>query len=378
MGDNPTKHARYDLIEELEAAVAHKGMRDRAEMFRRVAELFALGSAGFEPEQVRLFDDVMGRLVGEVDVGARADTSRRLAGIADAPPMIIRTLALDPSIDVAGPILSQSDQVDEDTLIISAKTRGQEHLLAISRRRTLSEAVTDILVERGDHDVTVSVAANHGAKFSETSYATLVKRSENDEELAVRVWLRPEIPRQHLLTLLAAASGAVLSRLEAADHRKADLFNDMIAHARDQIEAQVRLRSTGYVAARCRLEALKEEGKLDRENLFEFAHARKFDETTIALSLLSDLPVGLIERAIAQDRSEQILVLGRATGLDWRITREILQMQAAAGYKHDLAECCESFAKLQPETAKKALTFYRLREEAVMAPTRRNRAGAAG
>jgi uncharacterized protein (DUF2336 family) len=376
MGDNATKNSGYDLIEELEDAVARKGMRERAEMFRRVADLFALGSAGFAPEQVHLFDDVMGRLVGEVDVSTRAETSRRLAGIANAPQMIIRTLALDPSIDVAGPVLSLSMQVDEETLIISAKTRGQAHLLAISRRRTLSEAVTDILVERGDREVTISVAANHGARFSETSYATLVKRSENDEELAVQIWLRPEVPRQHLLTLLAAASGAVLNRLAAADHRKADLFNDMVAHARNQIESQARLRSPAYLAARSRLEALKEAGKLDRENLFEFARSRKFDETTIALSLLNDLPVGLIERAIAQDRCEQVLVLGRATGLDWRITREILQMQAASGCKYDLEQCYESFAKLQPETAKKALMFYRLREEAAMAPTRQHRAGA--
>ena len=110
MGDGATNDTGCSLIEELEAAIAHKGTRERAEMFRRVADLFAVGSAGFEPEQVKLFDDVTGRLVGEVDVCARADISRRLAGIANAPPMIIRTLALDPSIDVAGPILSQLKQ----------------------------------------------------------------------------------------------------------------------------------------------------------------------------------------------------------------------------------------------------------------------------
>jgi len=378
MDDIATKNTGWGLIEELETAITHKGMRERAEMFRRVADLFAVGSAGFEPGQVKLFDDVMGRLVDEVDDCARADMSERLARIADAPPMIVRTLALDPSIDVAGPILSQSDLVDEDTLIISAKTRGQEHLLAISRRRSLSEAVTDVLVERGDRDVVISVAANHGAKFSETGYATLVERSADDEELAVRVWLRPEIPRQHLLKLFAAASGAVLRRLEAADCRKADLFNDMIAQARDQIEAQVRLRSPAYAAARSHLQALREEGKLDHEHLFEFAQARKFDETTIALSLMCDLPIGLIERAIVQDRSEQILVLSKATGLDWRTTKEILQMQVDSGCRHDLDQCFASFAKLQPETAKKAMRFYRMREEAAMTPNRRGIAREAG
>src|ERR1700678_1915878 len=169
-----------DLIEELESAVARKGVGERAEMLRRVTDLFTVGSVGFGPEQVELFDDVMGRLVGEVDDSVRADMARRLAGISNAPPTIIRTLALDQSIDVAGPILSRSDQVDEDTLIISAKTRGQEHLLAISRRRTLSEGVTDVLIDRGDRDVVISVAANPGAKFSETGYATLVERSEHD------------------------------------------------------------------------------------------------------------------------------------------------------------------------------------------------------
>jgi uncharacterized protein (DUF2336 family) len=368
----------HRLIEELEAAIAHKDIGERAEMFRRVTDLFAVGSAGFESEQVELFDDVMGRLVGGVEVSVRADAAERLAAIANAPPMIIRTLALDESIDVAGPILSRSDQIDEYTLIISAKTRGQEHLLAISRRRSLSEAVTDVLVERGDRDVAVSVAANHGAKFSETGYATLVKRSEHDEELAIRVWLRPEVPRQQLLKLLAAASGAVLRRLEAADRRKANLFNDMIAEARDRIETQVRQLSPAYVAARSQLQALQQEGRLGLQLVVEFAQARKFDETTIALSLLCDLPIELVERAIVHDRSEQILVLCKAIGLDWDGTKAILQMQAETGCRHDFEQCFASFAKLQPDTARKAVKFYRLRDEATKTSTCRDAGYKAG
>jgi uncharacterized protein (DUF2336 family) len=270
---------------------------------------------------------------------------------------------------VAGPILSRSDRVDEHTLIISARTRGQEHLLAISHRRSLSEAVTDVLVERGAPHVVISVAANHGASFSETSYTTLVERSAHDEELAVRVWLRPEVPRQHLLKLFAAASAAVLQRLKAADRRKASLFNGMMADARDRVEAQVRLLSPAYLAARSHLQALQQEGKLDRALLVEFARAGKFDETTIALSLLCDLPIGLVERAVVQDRSELILVLGKAIGLDWDATKAILQVQAETGCKHDFEQCFASFAKLHPETAKKAIRFYRLREEATRVST---------
>jgi uncharacterized protein (DUF2336 family) len=84
--------------------------------------------------------------------------SIRLAPIANAPPRTIHKLAFDDEIEVAGPVLSQSERLTEAALIESAKLKGQDHMLAISRRRTLGEAVTDILIERGDQQVLLSTA----------------------------------------------------------------------------------------------------------------------------------------------------------------------------------------------------------------------------
>jgi uncharacterized protein (DUF2336 family) len=68
--------------------------------------------------------------------------------------------------------------------------------LAISQRARLSEEVTDVLVERGNQKVVISTAANAGARFSDFGCSTLVTRSESDSELALLVWVRPEIPRE--------------------------------------------------------------------------------------------------------------------------------------------------------------------------------------
>jgi uncharacterized protein (DUF2336 family) len=368
-----------NLIEELEGAIASSGLGHRAEMLRRVTDLFAAGSDGFDGKQIAVFDDVMGRLVGDVEDPVRASMAERLAGIANAPPMIIRVLALDKSVEVAGPLLARSDRVDEETLVISAKTRSQEHLLAIACRPTLGEVVTDVLVERGNQEVAITVAGNHGARFSEYGYATLVERSGDDEELALRVWLRPEIPRQHLLKLFVAASVALQRRLESNDRRKANLFHDMVATAREDIQEQARQRSAEYIEANAHLQSLHDAGELNEGALCEFARARKFDETTIALSLMCDLPIGLVERALVQDRDEQILVLGKAIGLTWETTRAILQVQADTGNgaRHDFEQCYTNFARLQPETARKAIQFYRLRDLSSKPPSgnSRNRAG---
>jgi uncharacterized protein (DUF2336 family) len=359
-----------NLIDQLEGVIAGKDIGHRAVMLRRVTDLFVLGSGKLSDEQIALFDDVMQRLVDEIESSARATFGQVLALIPDAPPKIIRRLALDDEIEVARAILSHSGRVDDMTLIESAKTKSQEHLLAISRRKVLGESVTDVLVERGNQQVVLSTAGNSGAAFSEFGYSTLVRRSSNDVGLAACVWSRPEIPRQHLLKLFADASEAVRLELTNKDPRKAGLIMEIVAQAANQIQTRTRERSASYAAAYAYVQSLHQSGKLGEPQLAEFATAKKFDETIVALSKICDLPVGLIERAFVDDRSEQIIVLAKAAGLSWKTAKAILQLQAGpkGGSTRIFDQHFETFTRLKTESAKKAMTFYRMRERAAMSP----------
>jgi len=357
---------RRNLIDDLDDAVATKNLGRRAEMLRRIADLFVSGSMKFTGEQITLFDDVMGRLVNEIDSSARAALGHQLSDMTNVPPNTLRTLALDDAIEVSGPILTNSDQLSEATVIEVAKTKGQDHLLAISRRSSIPETVTDVLVDRGNQQVALSTAANSGAKFSEHGFTTLVKRAENDDGLALKVWARPEVPRQHLLKLFADASEAVRLKLQSADSGKGKLIQDMIAQASNKIQSEARKRSPDYAAISNHVKLLHNARKLDEAQLAAFAHDGKFDATAVALALMSDLPIDLTERLMVQQRSEQIVVIARAIGLTWNTVKAILAFQATAkgGTIHDLEECQSTFVKLTPELAKKALSFYRMREQA--------------
>lgn len=361
--------AHKSVIDELEDAIASKEIGRRADSLRRVTDLFVSGPARFTDEQIALFDMVMILLAKEIDTSAKAAFGNRLATISTAPPKIIRELALDDAIEVAGPILTHSQQIDEATLIESARTKSQNHLLAISRRTSLAETLTDVLVERGNQQVAQSTAENPGAKFSEFGYSTLVKRSEDDPELAMRVWARPEIPRQNLLKLFHDASEAVRVKLEAADRRKAGLLRAMIAQASNQFQTEARERSAAFAAAQAYVQSLHDAGTLTPTQLESFARDGKFDETTIALSMMCDLSIGLVERAMVEDRSEQILVLAKAIGLSWVTAKTLLLTQAATkgSSTYELDQCRVKFAKLKAETAKMAIQFYRLRERAAAA-----------
>jgi uncharacterized protein (DUF2336 family) len=359
--------AQNTLIDDLEHVIAEKNIGDRAAMLRRVADLFVVASGKLSYEQVALFDDVMGRLLEEIEISARAAFGHVLATIPDAPPRVVRMLALDDAIDVAGSILSYSEQVDDLTLVEGAKTKSQAHLLAITRRKLLVESVTDILVERGDQQVVMSAAGNPGAAFSEFGYSTLVHRSSGDDDLAACIWSRPEIPRQHLLRLFCDASESVKLKLTSKDPRKASVILEIVAQASHQIQTRAREKSANYAAAHAYVQSLYASGGLGEVQLAEFAGAVKFDETTVALSLMCDLPIGLVERMFVDERSEQIIVIAKATGLSWDTVKAILLLQAKTknGLTPKLDQSFESFTRLKVETATKAIQFYRLRERAM-------------
>src|SRR6202022_1332756 len=88
------------------------------------------------------------------------------------------------------------------------------HLLAISERMSLEEAVTDVLVTRGNWDVVNSVANNDGARFSEFGFLHMIKRAEGDSILPEQLGLRKDIPRHLFQQLIAKASEDVRKRLE--------------------------------------------------------------------------------------------------------------------------------------------------------------------
>ena len=354
------------LIDQLNDVLATKDLSRRAEILRQVTDLFMLGSGKFTDEQIDLFDDVMGKLVAGIEIAARATFGSRLSMAPDAPRKVIRALAFDDAVEVAAPVLTHSVRLDDATLVENAETKSQGHLLAISGRSTLVETVTDVLVTRGNHPVLARTAANRGAKFSSSGMSTLVKRAQDHSDLVLCIWSRPDIPRHDLVRLFAQASEIVRRKLEAADPRRAALIRSAVASASEEIQAIARTGSHEHATAFEQVQSLHARGQLDEAKLMDFAHRGDFDRTTVALSIMCDLPIGVIERALVQDEPEQLLVFAKAIDLSWETTKTLLVLQAGQdkSAKEKLNQHFASYFRLKLKTAQAALQFYRLRERA--------------
>jgi uncharacterized protein (DUF2336 family) len=351
------------LFPELERAIAHGSPERRAEMLSAVTDLFIDGSVGFTDTEIALFDDVITRLALKIEVSVRSLLAQRLASIAKGPPNIVRMLAHDDEISVAYPILAQSELLDESTLAQCARSKTQDHLLAISRRKSLSEIVTDVLVERGNRPVVLSIAMNPGAKFSSIGFSRLVTRSAGDETLTACVGSRPDIPHHLFLALLATASDLVRSKLIAEKHHARREIEQAVATVTDEIWNDADVSSTNYEEARAIVQPKFDSGELDDVAVLSFSESKKFVETTIALAYLCNVSTDVVEQALSQDQLDMILVLAKAAKLSWATTKMLLsfpgrQRRISSG---EIEQCLASFERLNFATAQHIIEFYRMR-----------------
>jgi uncharacterized protein (DUF2336 family) len=359
------------LIDELEAALTSGTNSRRIEMLTRITDLFVGGAARYSEEQIGVFDDVMVRLVSTIEAKARAKLAHRLAPIANAPSSVIHLLAFDDDIDVAQPVLEQSERLEDPALVANANTKSQRHLFAIAQRRSLSEAVTDVLVQRGDREVVQSVVKNAGARFSDAGFRILVNRSAGDDDLATIVGMRSDIPRPHFLVLLEKASSAVRARLAAENPQASAAIDDVVAEVVGGIRDDARNSSPDFAAAQAAVERQNRLRRIGEAEIYQYARDRKFEETAIALSLLCDTPIDVVERALLDPGAEIVLILAKVAGLSSNTTKAILLLRAAdrGMSAKDLDQALTSFNRLQPDTARRVLSFFRTRVKKPTGPS---------
>jgi uncharacterized protein (DUF2336 family) len=356
-------NAQLRILQSLSAVITVSTSERRADLLERLYQLFSSSAEEFSEQQIQLFDELFVRLVDTIETSVRASLARRLADMPKAPPNVSRMLAFDDAIAIAGPVLERSARLDNGALVENARIKSQTHLLAISRRLLIEENVTDILVQRGDRPVILSTSSNSGARFSEFGFSTLVRRAGGDDELASIVGSRGDLPRLHLLRLLADASEVVRHKLEVADPLSSNSIRRAIAETVGDLRAKGARASRDYVAARAAVEPLRAAGSLDDAAVAAFARSGKFEETAVALSLLSDLPLGEVEATMLGERPESLVILGKAIGMAWPTIKGILGVRSQNGgiSDHQLELCLGTFSRLKPATARQVLEFQRKR-----------------
>jgi uncharacterized protein (DUF2336 family) len=365
-------NAAFSIVDEVETAINAGSAEKRLETIKRVTDLFLASAGSFDGEQIKLFDVVLERLVKTIeiraiaDVGARialAEMSRQLAPIAQSPPSVVRRLAKNDEIAIAGPVLTESARLCAEDLVEIAETKGEQHLLAISGRWWLNEVVTDAILARRYPTVSRRIVNNPGARVSAAGFAIVVAQAESDPELAVETGIRVDLPPELRHQLLSRATEAVRARLLA--HAPPHVFEEIrsaIAAVATGVNREMS-KARDFTAAKRFVTLLNANGELNEATLLGFAKQRKYEETVAALAALSQSTVEVIRPLMQSLRDDGVLIPCKVAGLRWETVSAILESRFATGSMgpHELEKIRGQFSRITNENARRLLRFWQVR-----------------
>jgi len=348
-----------NLFSDLEKAVATRSA-DIPDMLRRVTDLFFLHIGNYSADQLELYDGVLQVLVAAVEASARAELAHRLASVNQGPAHTIRSLALDDAIEVAEPILAQSNALDDEILTHCITIKGQEHRLAIATRQKLSETVTDQLVTKGDIEVLRTLVSNPDAAISDLGFGILVKRSTDDDWLSERVARRIDIPEHHLRDLIAKASEIVRQRLIADAPALREIIEDVLPISLPTTGNKTPDSCKDYRTA----ELVVRSQPLTEARVNEFAKAQRLEEIIVSISQLSGLSAAEIDRLLMRSWTSPVAVILKAIGFHLTTVDAIYRSRLSNGQaiQGDLSQIKAEFIALRRPTAERIMRFYGARK----------------
>jgi uncharacterized protein DUF2336 len=296
-------------------------------MVREIGLLFVEGATTFSEGHIQFFDEVFIHLAAEIESRARFELSVMLAGIANAPREIVRQLANDGDGFVASPILQCSRRLKDSDLLDVAKNQSQQHLLAIANRNQIVEAVTDVLVRRGDRDVVRNVAGNLGARLSLSGFFTLVRKAEKDGILAEKVGQRSDIPDPLLRALFVQATQMVQKRLLTSVTSETQAkIQRVLSELSCEDGIDISSHSKGVPRTPETIE--RREPQLNETALAKLASEGCHEEIIRSMSILCRISVEKMRHILGNKRADPALVVCKALGFGWQTARAIILLQA--------------------------------------------------
>jgi uncharacterized protein (DUF2336 family) len=352
------------LIDELEMQLRTGTNAGRVTILRKVTDLFLQNAKGISDAQVEVFDDVMVRLIEQIEDKILAELSECLATVDNSPANVIAQLARNDRIEVAGPVLEKSNRLSDIDLVEIAYTKSQAHLSAIASRAQINPAVAEVLVRRGGTEVALKLAANPGAAFSSESFSALVQRALDNKNLAATISERADVPPELYEFLVLRATERVKKHLVATCkpeiRPRVETLLSKVSSRIVQQAATFPRANTGWSTTTM----IKRDLATLRTQLDKFIAAGATQEIINTLAQLAAIPTETVKNVIRQSAEDGLLIICRASGVSWPSVRSLLKSRTWPRIPQDneLKAISDRYFRLSNESAQRVLLFMKARK----------------
>lgn len=349
-------------LPDLVALAQEPSSEKRRALLRELTDHF-FGSPVRTAAEDALYDTVLSELTADMEIAVRAELAERFALRSDAPRGLIRRLAHDEAA-VATAVLRTSTVLTEDDLLGVVQVKGQEHMRAVCERETVSEAVSALIVERGDDTTLNTLLRNDGARLSRATTETVVERAKSSPALHAatveRSTLPPDLLNEMYFVVEARLRQQILEKNASLDPA---LLESALAAGRNRVATEDGILPGDYAESLAYVEELRAANQLSPQMLARLLRSPSRTPFVIALAQLADIDFRTADAIVERRELDALAVVCKAADLDRSLflTYAVVMLNTdgdAMGKAHAYAR---HYAELTREAALRTLRFWRMR-----------------
>ncbi len=339
----------------------------RRELLREVTDLFMDDPKSLSPTELEYFGEIMGRVASELELEVRKELSQKLSVVPIAPQALVAQLALD-DISVAAPLLRKSFVLQDNHLINVASTQSDDHLLAMTERDSLSEAVGDAIVARASDRVLVSLACNPNAEISRSSMETMVDRAHKNKQLHEPLVTREGVPPDLLNEMYFIVSSRLRNHILKCNAKvnEAEL-DEALRKSRERLNRKAESAACVKSPAQQVIDQLERNNDLKERTLVTLLKRRQYNEFVLGFARLADMDIKTTQKIMFDRTCDALAIACRAIGFE-QSTFAAFVFDTEFVARRDQAttrEIINLYSKLPLAAAQRTLRFWRIRRQSV-------------
>lgn len=350
-----------DDLDTLYKLARDKSAAGRKALVAAVSDLFFNNKDVLTDREKALMTDILRQIIHDVEMSVRRELAERLADAKQAPHDLILALAND-DIEVAHPLLIQSDILHDFDLVEIIHHRTLEHQLAIAMRKSLNESVTDALVETGNEDVVAKMIENPNARISKSTMEYLVDQSKRvdtyQNPLLKRPDLEPELAKKMYWWVSAALRQHIVKNFQIDTMELDETLESTVKNVIDRLGSDTSTEPSKPVKL---AERLAEDGKVTPRMLVQVLRQGEVPLFEAMFGKMSGLRPRLLRRMLFEPGGEALAILCKAVGIDKTDFASIFMLSRKARNNdrvtnpQELKRILDLFDRIQPDAADRML-----------------------
>jgi uncharacterized protein (DUF2336 family) len=184
----------------------------RVDVVQKIASNYNTGS--FSERELQIAEQIFRHVAKDTESKVRGTLSTMLKDNQGIPRDIALKFAHDPDISVALPMLESSLVLSEYDLISIIETANEsQRLTAIAKRNSVTERISDALIESRQQDAVNALVQNETARISEQSYRAIIQTFHAQSEVMNSLAKREELPVTVAEKLISYVSDQLANQL---------------------------------------------------------------------------------------------------------------------------------------------------------------------